>query len=106
MATKEELEIKKIEAELLALHRPFYKTTTFWISVTTAIVAVGGFVGQSFVSKIERAQAVVDRDRALLAQEHAKKELSAIESERASKRTEIERLSAEAEERGYQKFCA
>lgn len=92
--TKEDLEKQRIALEIANLARPFYKAPTFWISLATALVAVFGVVGQSFVSKVDRAQAQVDRDRALLAKEKAEKDLSEIETRRADKQKQVEGLES------------
>jgi len=95
--SKEELEAAKIELEIAKLQKPYYTIPSFWISVVTALVAVAGVYGQSVYSKIERAQAVVDRDRAFLATEHAEKELADTILERKATENEISELKAEAE---------
>ena len=46
-ANKEQLEIEKLSLEIKNLRRKFFEHPTFWLSVVSAIVAVGGIFFQS-----------------------------------------------------------
>ncbi len=102
MATKQELEEQKLALEIAALKRPHSRNPTFWISVTTAVVAVIGVFAQSYISKFEVAkadltvaQARADAASAIEQRDRAGKELAGIQNDENTARQRVTELDAE-----------
>lgn len=57
---KERKEIEKLDLEIRDLKKPFLKKPSNWLSITLALVAVGGFFGQSLLSNIKVERALLD----------------------------------------------
>src|SRR5262245_29574210 len=57
---REQLEVQKLQAEIALLRQPVYKTPTFWIAVVAAVIAILGTIGQSYLSRIEIANALYE----------------------------------------------
>lgn len=93
----EELAVTKLQLEIDHLRKPVYTTPSFWISAVSVLVAVVGVMGQSYVSTVNRAQAEVSRDLAVLAKEQAQKKLDAIEVSRLKKQAELAELNSKIE---------
>ena len=53
LQTREGLEKEKLQREIAELKKPFFQRPGNWISITAAIVAAGGVVGQSYLSSIK-----------------------------------------------------
>jgi hypothetical protein len=84
VSVREELELRKLELEAKHLERPAFKTPTFWISVVSALVAVIGVFAQNYLSKIEAAQAKLDKTEAEQLRDKAKSEITQLTTQRTS----------------------
>ena len=58
--TKEELEREKLKLEIKSLGMPWHKKPSTWLGIISVIVATVGVFGQSYISKLERAEAKED----------------------------------------------
>lgn len=91
--TKDELEAQKLELEVRNLSKPFHRTPTFWLSATTTVLAIVATVGQSYISKIDRQQAQIDRDLAILAKEKTERDLAELAERRRSVAEQVSQLN-------------
>lgn len=57
-------ELEKLQLEVRQLKRRFYQQASFWISILSFTVALGGVVGQSVLSSIRGERAELNRARA------------------------------------------
>ncbi len=102
MATRQELEERKLALEIAALQRPNARNPTFWISVITAVVAVAGVFAQSYISKYEVAKAdftvakaQADAASAIEQRDRAGKELNSIRDDEDTARQRVAELDTE-----------
>ena len=95
MLTREELELRKLELEAKHLATPTFKTATFWISVASALIAVVGVLAQYQLSKIEAAQAKLDKTEAEQLRDKAKLDKDAAEALRDKAKQETDKLVAQ-----------
>lgn len=86
-----------MELEINELGRPSYKSPTVWLSAITVVVAFVGVLGQNYLSRLDRAQAQLDRDFAILTKEKTQREVAELEAERVAKQQQIIALTTEIE---------
>jgi hypothetical protein len=55
---KLQVEITKTQAEIKDLEHSFFARPTSWIAIASAVIAIGGTLGQSYLTKIEVANSV------------------------------------------------
>lgn len=60
-AQKAELEVRKLEAEIASLKKPWHRTPAAWISMATAVVSLCLLVYQIKLGEIDRRQALLDQ---------------------------------------------
>jgi endonuclease G, mitochondrial len=95
--SKEALERDKLRFEIAELRKPFYLRPANWFSLVAAVVAVGGFFGQSLLSSIKVERALLE---AAQKQQEASNRIAAAESqeiEAAARAAAAEAARAEAE---------
>ncbi len=101
--TSEELERRKLELQIAELElknrdvaRPEYRRSTFWISVSAAVIAGVGVIAQGQMSMLRSERADIKEERAQLVVEKAK--TSVKESEEGRKAAELEEKAAKVAE--------
>jgi hypothetical protein len=60
----EELQKKKLQLEIADLARPTGKRISSWVSVATAVIAIGGVFGQNIISNIAKERAALQVEQA------------------------------------------
>jgi alanyl-tRNA synthetase len=77
MENLEDLQKRKLAFEITELGQPYRKRPTFWLSIASALIAVVGVIGQSYLSSIKS-------ERAMLAVETAEEKRKELDKENAA----------------------
>ena len=93
--SKEDLEKEKLHLEIKDLSRPFMLRPGLWFSLITALVAIGGLVGQNILSDIKIQRAALEAEQKI---QNANKRI-----EEAEKREEGAKAKAEFAEAARKK---
>jgi hypothetical protein len=86
-------EIDHLREQTRDLRRSTYRTPTFWISVATALVAIGGVFIQAMWSKNEYTLAKIEKEQAILAQSKAEDDLNRLNQQQAVLKGELATLN-------------
>lgn len=95
------LEIDELNEKIKVLKRPFYKHASFWFSISAALVAVVGVMGQGYLSSVKSELAELSVERASKNQKEAEllRDKAITEKELAeSEKVKAERLELAAKQ--------
>jgi len=88
MENVEDLQKRKLALEITELRQPYRKRPTFWLSIASALIAVVGVVGQSYLSSIKS-------ERAMLAVEKAEEKRKELDKDNAAIQDKITDLKSQ-----------
>ncbi|HEY0021772.1 MAG TPA: hypothetical protein VGB24_02650 [Longimicrobium sp.] len=88
-------EIEKMKLEIEQLRRRFYEQPSFWVSILSFVIALGGVVGQNALSSIRKERAELDREKAAHVRDSINVEVQSLNLRRDSLSRRNESLRAE-----------
>lgn len=101
---RDDLQARKLELEIAALERPWFKRPNFYINAAVATTALVGIVGQRHLSNIEVASAQLVKERAVLKTNElleqakdAEKRLVVLKSQESETRKEADKAQSDLE---------
>ena len=96
MDNLDDLQKRKLALEIGELGQPYRNRPTFWLSVASALIAVIGVIGQSYLSNIKSERAMLDVAKAEKRREELDKESTDIREKIKGLKTEYQRESERA----------
>jgi len=96
MDNLDDLQKRKLALEIAELGQPNRNRPTFWLSVASALIAVIGVIGQSYLSNIKSERAMLDVAKAEKKREELDKESTDIQEKIKGLRKEYQRESERA----------
>jgi hypothetical protein len=93
MENLDDLQKRKLALEITELGQPYRNRPTFWLSIASALIAVIGVIGQSYLSNIKSERAMLDVAKAEKKREELDKESTTIQEKITGLRTQYQRES-------------
>ena len=85
----ENLKYRKLRAEVSNLEKRFISKPSFWFGVVTALAAIVGIIGQSYLTKIEQKEAAIEVKQALAKKHEAEIQRDASVEKAAEARKDL-----------------
>jgi len=93
MENLEDLQKRKLAFEITELGQPYRKRPTFWLSIASALIAVVGVIGQSYLSSIKSEHAMLAVEKAEEKRKELDKENAAIQEKITDLKRQYQRES-------------